>query len=54
VIVWQLLWQKGGGIADLTSMMAEIAPNDGGGGSVDDGNSNYDAGDGYYGGSDDW
>ncbi len=41
-------------MAALTSVKAEIAPNDGGGGSVDDGGSYYDAGDGYYDGGGDW
>jgi len=45
---------KGGGMADLTSVMAAIAPNDGGCGSFYDGGSNYDAGDGYYDGGGDW
>jgi hypothetical protein len=35
-------------MADLTSMMAEISPNDGGSGSLYDAGSYYDAGDGYY------
>ncbi len=34
--------------------MAEIAPNDSGGGSFYDGGSNYEAGDGYYDGGGDW
>jgi hypothetical protein len=41
-------------MADLTSVIAEMATNDGDGGPVDDGGSFYDAVGGYYVGSDDW